>query len=459
MASSGKPKRSSGLARGLASHVAGRLKKSVQPGDHLVLGLSGGIDSMVLLDVLARLSSRARFNLRALHVDHQLSPNSAAWARFCRRACRSRGVPCRVLKVDVPRANSVERAAREARYAAFAQMRAQYIVLAHNADDQAETVLLQLLRGAGVKGLAAMPFMRTPNASTTARQPAIIRPLLDVPRVDIERYARRRKLEWIEDESNVDARYTRNWARRELLPRIAERLPAYRSVLTRAARNMGEASALLDELARIDAAKASDPRGLCVEALRALSPARAKNLLRFLIDSYGWRMPDASRLTEALRQALHARADSNLAVSLGSCELRRHRGFVHLVAARTHSAADRLRVIWRGQREIALPDAGGVLEMARARGAGMSALRLESQPVTIRRRQGGERLQADAKRPRRSVKNLLQEAGVPTWQRERLPFIYCGDDLVCIPGVAVDWRFLARRGERGIVPSWRETDT
>lgn len=447
MASSRKPKRSS-ASSGLASHVAKRLRGVVHPGERVVAGLSGGVDSVVLLDLLAKLAKRMGFELEALHVNHQLSPNAASWARFCRALCRAQGLRCRVVKVEVARGNSTERAARDARYAALQATRAAHVVLAHNRDDQAETVLLQLLRGAGVKGLAAMPPARRDV------QPSILRPLLEVTRAEIERYAKRRKLEWLEDESNLETRYTRNWLRREVLPRIEVRVPAYRETLARAARNLGEAAALLDDLARIDAGIAADEGSFGVDALRELSPARARNLLRFAIAGGGWQMPDARRLDEALRQALQARRDAGVAVSLGKCELRRHGGRVYLLSARGASAPA-AAITWHGEREIALPHAGGVLTMARRRGDGLSAARLAGAPITIRARQGGERLQSEENRPRRTVKNLLQEARLPPWQRERLPFIYCGEVLACIPGVAVDWRFRAGKGEASIAPSWR----
>jgi tRNA(Ile)-lysidine synthase len=431
------------------------MKTVVQPGEHLVLGLSGGVDSVVLLDVLERLQTPLRVTLAALHVDHQLSPKSRVWVRFCRALCRSRGVRVRVVSVELERGNSIERAAREARYAALRSTRADHIVLAHNADDQAETVLLQLLRGAGVKGLAAMPLERRDELPGAGASRSIVRPLLDVPRAEIERYAKLRKLEWIDDESNSDTRYTRNWMRHVVLPRIEERVPAYREALSRAARNMADAAALLDELARIDAAGVAQGDALRLDALRALSPARRRNLVRFLIDRRGFRMPHADRLDEALRQATTARRDARPVVNLGDCELKRHQGLIYLLPARD-AEADGEPVTWHGEREIALPAAGGVLSMVRGRGEGISAARLKRAEVTIRSRQGGEKLQIHARGPRRTVKNLLQEAGIPPWQRERVPFIYCGDALAAVPGVAIDVSFAATGGEPSIRPAWRD---
>jgi tRNA(Ile)-lysidine synthase len=241
--------------------------------------------------------------------------------------------------------------------------------------------------------------------------------------------------------------------RRELVPRIAVRVPAYRATLSRAARNFGEAAHLLDELARADAAETTHGNEIEVARLRTLSVARAKNLLRFLIDARGWPMPDADRLEEAVRQALTSRRDARVRIELGMGELRRNGGTLCLVQAGLDLHV-RDAVAWRGERQLALDAWGGVLAMTPRRGAGISASRLESAPVTIRVRRGGERLQLSADRPRRTVKNLLQEARIPAWERERVPFIYCGETLVCVPGVGIERRFQATRGERSILPSW-----
>jgi tRNA(Ile)-lysidine synthase len=467
MASSRKSKPAEADRPDLAAAVAACLKSAVEPGDRVLLALSGGIDSVVLLDLLARIAPRVGFELRALHVNHRLSPFASEWARFCREACAARGVPCRVVKVDVARGNSTEAAARDARYAALRKSRAEVVVLAHNADDQAETVLLQLFRGAGVRGLAAMPLVRRqgPRRDEGARRDegggmrddgrkaTLVRPLLDVSRADIEAYARRRKLEWVEDESNASTVFLRNWVRHEIAPRIAQRVPGYRGTLVRAARHLGEAAQLLDELAALDAGDAAAGAPLPLARLRALSPARAKNLLRFAIGARGWRPPDADRLKEALRQALAARDDARVHVDLGDCEMRRRAGSLYLLPARAF-AAEAAPVVWQGEPEIALHALGGVLAMRPAHGAGMSLALLETQPVTIRTRLGGERLRLAANRPTRTVKNLLQEAQMPAWERDRIPFIYAGDTLACIPGIAVDHRFHAGAGEPSVVASW-----
>jgi tRNA(Ile)-lysidine synthase len=464
MASSRKSSRS---RTDLAARVAAQVRTVIRPRDRLLVGLSGGVDSVVLLDALHRIARTLGFHLSALHVNHQLSPNAGRWSAFCRDWCRARGIPFRAVKVRVLRGNSVEAAARAARYAAFAGAAADYVVLAHHQDDQAETVLLQLLRGAGVKGLAAMPLLRaegrgprvegktTRHSTLDTRHaaPAILRPLLDVTRSEIEAYARKRKLKWIEDESNQDIYFQRNYLRHEVLPVVARRFPAYRATLARAAQHLAEAARTLDEVAAADGAEWIASGSLAVDALRRLPAARARNLLRYFLAGHGLTMPGAVRLEEALRQALDAKQDARVLVELGDFTLRRHAGNLHLVRSGSAPPAH-YEKHWRGEKAIALRELGGVLSLAPARGSGISLARLGARPVTIRVRQGGERLQPDCRRPRRSLKNLLQEARLPPWQRERLPLLYCGEHLVWVAGIGVDCRYQAASGELAIRPVW-----
>jgi len=411
------------------------------------------VDSVVLLDILARVARKLRCRLSALHVNHQLSPNARRWEAFCGRLCRARRIPFRSVKVDVQRGDSIEAAARAARYAVFARQECEYIVLAHHRDDQVETLLLQLLRGAGVKGLAAMPLLRIQDPGSRIPDPGILRPLLDVTREEILEYARDRGLEWVEDESNQDMYFLRNFVRHEVLPVIARRFPAYRATLARAAGHLAEAARVLDELASADAAGELADGTLSIAALRRLPPARGRNLLRYFLASRGVTMPGTERLDEALRQALTAKQDARVLVELGDFTLRRHAGRLHLVRARGVPPAH-YEKLWRGEKKMALPELGGVLTLARATGSGISLSRLGGGVVTIRLRRGGERLQPNCRRPRRSLKNLLQEARMPPWQREYIPLIFCGGKLVWAARIGVDCAFQAAAGEAAVEPTW-----
>ncbi|HTP95978.1 MAG TPA: tRNA lysidine(34) synthetase TilS [Burkholderiales bacterium] len=461
MGSSRRSRPSEAGARDLAAHVAGELTRCTAAGARIALGLSGGIDSVVLLDVLAAVQPRRGYALSAVHVNHGLSPNAEFWQRFCERLCRRRGIALRTERVQVARGDSTESAARAARYRVFERLDADAVVLAHNQDDQAETLLLQLLRGAGVKGLSAMPVVRPAAGRSRLERlsaippPAIVRPLLDVPRAEIEAYARARRLKWIEDESNDDVAYDRNYLRHRVLPALEQRFPGYRTTLARAARHFAEAEQLLDALAAIDARGAVAGGGLRVDRLQRVGATRAKNLLRRFLDAAGVPMLPAARLEECVRQVLAAGTDSAVRIDAGAAALRLFDGVLSVVDGAAGPQPD-YRVAWHGEPALELDALGGTLYMCLARGDGISAAKLAQGPVTVRVRRGGERIRPHRNRPRRTLKNLLQEKRLAPWRRERLPLLYVGDTLVWAAGIGVDCAYRAGAGEASVRPEWRQ---
>ncbi len=269
------------------------------------VALSGGCDSVSLLHLLLRL--RLPGGVAAVHVHHGLSPNADAWAAFCQDLCAQWAVPLQVLHVQVSSAGEgLEAAARQARYAAIAQHLppGAPLLLAQHRGDQAETLLFNLLRGSGVQGLAAM---RPDRCQYGLR---LLRPLLDVSRRELETYATAQGLTWVEDESNSDSRFSRNFLRREVLPLLAERFPATEHILAQTAAHCAEAADLLDELAASDwQLVAQGEAAASVTGLRTLSGARLKNLLRWRLRTLGWQVPGTRRLDEFCRQIQGAAAD------------------------------------------------------------------------------------------------------------------------------------------------------
>ncbi|MFN3883529.1 MAG: tRNA lysidine(34) synthetase TilS [Rhodocyclaceae bacterium] len=302
----------------LPAILAACLERHAATGSRLVVGLSGGIDSVVLLHVLARLRPEG---LSALHVHHGLSPHADEWANFCAAYARGLRVPFACVRVAVERdsPDGLEAAARRARHAVFDRTPAEWIVLAHHRDDQAETLLFNLLRGAGLAGAAAMQ-----EASNR-----LLRPLLNVGRAEIEAYARAQRLKWIEDESNADVRHSRNFLRHCILKPLAQRFPAAARNLAAAAARFGEAQALLDDLARLDLAGSED-FPLDIARLKALPEPRARNALRYLLARQQVAIPSEVRLREALRQMLEAGVDRHPSVRLGAHRLLRCRGLIYL---------------------------------------------------------------------------------------------------------------------------------
>lgn len=301
----------------LPAQVGDFLADRVPEGARLCVGLSGGCDSVVLLHVLA--GSRWAGRLSAMHVHHALSPNAGYWADFCRDVCGQLGIPLDIAHVSVPlnSRDGLEAAARAQRHAALAACGANVLLLAHHRGDQAETVLFNLLRGAGVTGAAGIPAER-PAAGMT-----ILRPLLGVSRAAIEVYARACGLHWIEDESNADQRHSRNFLRHSVMPRLTQRFPAAEAMLAQAAAHFAEADGLLGDLAAQDwQAVAGGGDSADVLALRALPQPRLKNLLRWRLRVLGWRTPAAARLDEFVRQLQSAAADRHPALLLPDGEMR-----------------------------------------------------------------------------------------------------------------------------------------
>lgn len=423
------------------------------PGGSVVVGLSGGVDSVALLHSLVQVAPALGVTPSALHVHHGLSAHADEWARSCAELCRALGVTFTEVRVHVDRRSKlgVEGAAREARYAVFRQQRADAIALAHHADDQAETLLLQLLRGAGVRGLSAMPATRVLDPATGL---LLVRPWLRLARAKIRSYAQRAGLSWIEDESNRDPAFDRSFVRTRILPELVARFPGLTETFGRAAHNFADAAQLLDDLAARDAqGVGAAGESLSVSALAALSPAGARNLLRWFLQRQSLPAPSRDQLEEALRQALAARGDAQLRVKLGAAWLRRHRGRLYLQPAGREPARAWSRA-WSGEHELALPAGLGCLRFEPARGTGLSLARLRAQSVAVRPRSGGERLRLAPNRPSRTLKNLLHEAAIPQWERGRMPLMFAGEVLVWVPAVGQDFRFAAAAEEPGVMPRW-----
>lgn len=440
-----------------ADSLSNKLKQHLQqfllpldcPNLKLLVAFSGGLDSRVVLELLALLRPTMGYRLEAMHVHHGLSANADSWADFCMKTCRALGVPLQIVRVNIPAdsPHGVEAAARKARYAALNSGNADYIVLAHHEGDQAETLLLQMLRGAGLKGMSAM-----------AKHDPIrhyLRPLLDVPRSEIAQFASLHDLQWIDDESNTDISYDRNFCRHQVLPVMEQRFPAARHTLARSALHLAEASSLLDDLGSLDAKSATMDGQLDVGSLAKLSEARSRNLLRWWLSSHQQPMPNAQRLTEILNQLVNARADSAIRIAVdaeNNVWLRRYRNLAYLEMGLPAALA----MVWQGEGELFLPDSSRLLFKEKI-GEGLAIKRLGICKLRISSRLGGERFKPDPAKPTRTLKHLLQEAHMPPWQRERLPLIYCDDELAAVPGIGVACSMQAGANETGLVITWQQT--
>ena len=435
------------------------LHEQIQQDENLVLGLSGGVDSVVLLSILTSLSIKLKFNLTALHINHGISPNANKWEKFCIDLCGTNGIPIKTAKIKISRLSgtSLEANARDARYQIFKNIKANYVVLAQHLDDQSETILLQMLRGAGIKGLGAMPVIRNQVSEIRDRiyepAPKILRPLLNVPRDEIEEYARKGKLSWVEDESNNNISFNRNFLRHKILPLLEERFPSYRTTFLRTSEHMAEASYLLDDLAEIDRQECSISDHLQIKKLQEIGFIRAKNLLRYDLAQRGVILPSAVKLEDIIRQLFFARSNTKLHITFGDTEVRSFKGEVY-VRQLSKLPSKECRFVWKGEKNLAITETGDSVRFIHKKGKGINLKKLIEGQVVIRFRLGGERMRPDCNRPCRSLKNLFQEGSFPHWERESLPLLFSDEHLVWVPGIGVDCAYQAGVSDQGLIVSW-----
>jgi tRNA(Ile)-lysidine synthase len=426
-----------------------RLQRALDatPGGTLVVAFSGGADSTALLHALAQLPAARAHGLRAIHIDHALHPDSASWSARCGAFAQSLGVPLDLRRVVVDRqaGSGPEDAARAARHAAFATALDpdDVLVLAHHRDDQAETILLKLLRGAGPEGIGGMRAMRQCGKGY------LWRPLLDTPRTLLREYLHAQGLSWIEDPSNGDTGLRRNFLRHEILPRLDTQWPEAGAALAHSATWARHAADYIasQSTQALAALRGLDPAALSWRAWLALPDALRDPVLRLWLRDLGLDAPAHFHVAELERQLRASAADRNPCVRWHTTELRRYRDLLY--AMRTVAPPPAAWCCdWNGAR-LMLP-CGGSLALIDASGGD-----IETATLNVRLRRGGEQLKPAGKPHTRDLRALLQEAGVPPWQRARVPLIFRGDELLaaadlCLTDAAqtlltqldarIDWR-------------------
>jgi tRNA(Ile)-lysidine synthase len=413
----------------------------------MTVALSGGEDSVVLLHLLHQLQKKHHFNLKASHVHHGLSKNADKWVKFCEKLCTKLSVPLDVHYIKLPKKKSlgIEGEARRLRYEKLLQSKTDLVVLAHHEDDQAETFLLQLIRGAGVKGLSSMAHFDDRRR--------LWRPLLNASRINIESYAKKHQLKWIEDESNQNTDFDRNFVRSKVLPILKNRFNHIIKVISRSSSHLAEAQCLLDDLAKIDLKKYLKSNiykhKLQVKTLDKLSNSRAKNVLRYWLELNDQLMPSKDLLDELLRQVLTAKKDATIKIQLSKdFEIRRYKDEIYIVK-KNQKYQKNYEIIWKGESEILLPN-GAQLSFKKVKGRGINFKFLRDQKLKIRNRQGGESFKPDSKRPTKKIKQVLQESDLPPWEREFFPIIFLGDELACVPNFGTDEKYQAGQQMTGL---------
>ncbi len=421
-----------------------------------LIGLSGGLDSVVLLHSMAQLRDQSNpdMRLRAVHVNHQLHPAASSWAQHCEAFCKGLGIEFITSEVSIPDKSGIENAAREARYRAFEDslFEGEELLLAHHRDDQMETLLLRLTRGAGSRGLSGIPRSRALGRGR------LLRPLLEIDRDELRRYAEAVELDWVEDASNGDERFDRNYCRHSLLPLIEERWPRYRESWSKTIALAGESELLIQELAAIDLqAIATETQSvLHRQKLLALSEPRRRNVLRYCLGRLGAPELGWNQLQQLSKEVLVT--DSGSFIGSGF-EVHCFRDGVYILdatalgqAQNTDSAA---RTLELPLAEVVSLKNNGSLSFRSTRGEGLAAANLGS--LSVRYRQGGESCKLLG-RPSKTLKKILQEVETPPWLRGRYPLLFSGKDLACIPGVGVCEEFAAQAGDLAYLVNWCQPD-
>lgn len=434
----------------------------------LAIAYSGGLDSAALLHAAAAWCRAQDVRLFAFHVHHGLSSNADMWLASCDARAAREGATFDARRVTVPQVGAgIEASARKERYAALGEMCRAHgvpvLLTAHHLDDQAETVLLQLLRGSGPAGLSGMEASNRAESLLGDPVTLIARPLLDVTRVELQAYVQQNDIEFVEDESNEDPRFARNALRLKVMPALAEAFPGYQQRFARAAAHAQSAQRLLAEMGEQDlAACLVDGAVDCVK-LRALSEDRASNMLRHWFHVRGLSMPSTAWLSEMLVQAREAGYATQMLVTHPECLVRRHRDRLYITPKLEPLAAERDEdddddyvppgqpFQWAGEASIEFPDYGGTLHIDTAEeGIDPEWLRAQTLEITLRR--GGERVKPAHNRPTRALKYHYQTLDIPTWERGRLPIIHAGKQLLFAAGIGMDYHQMASKP--GIVFRW-----
>ena len=438
----------------------------------IAIACSGGLDSMVLLQLASSWCQAHGQSLFVFHVHHGLSAHADAWQAHVEAAASALGLRSDVRQVQVDANGSgTEAAARKLRYRALGEMcrahGATLLLTAHHLDDQAETVLLQLLRGSGPAGLSGMDAANAAPELLGNPDLVMARPLLPLSRAELEAHALGGGLAWVEDESNSDTRYARNALRHQVMPALAQAFPGFQQRFARSAAHAQSAQRLLSELAAQDLAATLVDGAIDVARLRAMSLDRVYNLLRHWFAQQHLAMPSTAWLTELVAQLIEARHDAQLLVTHPACHLRRHRDRLYITPKLADLAGMRdpddegvlekegERFRWQGEARIAFPAYGGVLHFEpAAAGPGFDAAWLRAQALVIDFRKGGERLKLAANRPTRPLKAHYQAADIPAWERTRLPVVSSGRDLLFAAGLGMDCHHFATEATECVALRW-----
>lgn len=436
-------------ANSFKQHLTGLIEQSINPvlfsareikSFRFIIAFSGGLDSHVLLHLM----HQCRFKLIAIYIDHGLQVESADWVKHNQEICQQLGIAYKAIKVaaGAARGESPEASARGARYQALAAEMAEGDILltAQHQQDQSETLLLQMLRTAGPAGLSAMPAVKAFACGWH------VRPLLHVSQQALNGYAEKYQLNFIEDPSNNDQRFDRNFLRHSIFPLLEDRWPSIHATFANVCDLQAEAAELLNDMAAIDAVDIIDNNRLAIDKLTGLKRSRQRNLVRYWLQLNKLDIPTMKRMDEILGSVISAGHDKSPVVSWQQTEVRRFKGYLYALKQQPPIDSD-LELDIIDKTCPAIPALGKAL-FFQSTEVGLND-RVFSQRLTVRFRQGGESIKPAGRHHTMDLKKLLQEAGIPPWERARIPLLYLDDSLIAVADLWVADQYKNSPGEPG----------
>jgi tRNA(Ile)-lysidine synthase len=419
------------------------------------IAYSGGLDSHVLLHVLASIQNEIKPGLVAVHINHGLSNDAELWVKHCQKICKGYAIEFKKYSVDLSHKSDKgkEAFARQKRYEVFGNLFNSHDLLltAHHMDDQLETILLQLMRGSGPDGLVGMPQARAFSEGI------LLRPLIDYSREEIHNYAISESLSWVEDESNKSNKYDRNFLRNRIIPELLTRWPSALKTVQRAARHQAEARSLINEISRSDLVLICDSKYIKVDLSRFnnLSGIRKKNVLRAWIKINKLETPDAQIIEKIITEVIHANADRNPCVKWKGGEIRRYRGYLYIMKLLPAHDVEMSKP-WNFKGSLKLTS--GYLKAVSGKGSGIKKAMLSNNTVEIKYRQGGEQIRPSGRVETHDLKKLFQDQGILPWLRDRIPLIYYENELIAVADLWVESKYAATEDEAAWQIIWERME-
>ena len=410
------------------------------------IAYSGGMDSSMLLHLFARNMRKLESEITAVHVNHNLSPFSESWASHCRTICEKENIEFKEISINARKIKgcSQEAYARELRYSALEEVigKSDLLLTAHHKNDQAETLIQQLMRGAGPEGLAGMPKIKKFGHGWLAR------PLLEYTREQVKDYVKIHGVKWIEDESNLNTDIDRNFIRSHVIPCLQQRWPSAVEIMSRSARHQSDVVDLLKEIAAYDLeiTRGDKPDILNISQLKKLTETRMRNIIRYWLKQNNHQPPSAVVMDNIIKELIYAGKDRMPCIKWHATEIRRYRDNIYVMKPFKRPQADTF-ISWNMDKPLDIDY--GNLVATRVTGRGIRTESINGNMVEVCFRNGGEKIRLTGRKGTHEVKKLFQEYGVPPWLRSRVPLLYVDGKLAAVTGYWIDECFSAKSSEQG----------